>query len=162
MFAQNLKYLRTKSNMEQFELAQKLGRKSSSSISEWESGRYTPKIGILNDIAEIFQISIYDLMNTDLSNNSNAQMTDEENLIHFFSHLDEKRKKNVISYTKKQLSEQNKIVELNHDKTESNDIPTLAAHRVDENHISSPEEIEDLHSFLDEIDKKYDEKHKDR
>lgn len=162
MFAQNLKYLRTKNNMEQIELAQKLGRKSSSSISEWESGRYTPKIGILNDIAEIFQISIYDLMNTDLSNTSNAQMSDEENLIRFFSHLDEKRKKNVLSYTKKQLDEQNKIVELNHDKNDSNDIPTLAAHRVDDNHISSPEEIEDLHSFLDEVDKKYDEKHKDR
>ena len=67
-----------------------------------------------------------------------------------------------MNFAKAQLSEQNKIVELNHDKTESNDIPTLAAHRVDENHISSPEEIEDLHSFLDEIDKKYDEKHKDR
>lgn len=160
MFAQNLKYLRTKNNMEQIELAQKLGRKSSSSISEWESGRYTPKIGILNDIAEIFQISIYDLMNTDLSNTSNAQMSDEENLIRFFSLLDTKRKKNVLSYTKKQLDEQNKVVTLNNDT--SNDIPTLAAHRVDENHISSPEEIEDLHSFLDEIDKKYDEKHKDR
>lgn len=67
MFAQNLKYLRTKQHMEQFELASKLGRKSPSSISEWEKGKYTPKLKILNEIAKIFEVEIDDLMNVDLS-----------------------------------------------------------------------------------------------
>ncbi|MGS3647425.1 helix-turn-helix domain-containing protein [Staphylococcus aureus] len=36
MFSQNLKYLRKKHDMEQIDLAHKLGRKSASSVSEWE------------------------------------------------------------------------------------------------------------------------------
>ncbi|MGM0169920.1 helix-turn-helix transcriptional regulator, partial [Enterococcus sp. AZ186] len=67
MFAKNLKYLREKNAMEQIELAKRLGRKSSSSVSEWEKGKYTPKIGVINDIAEIFRVSISDLMDKDLT-----------------------------------------------------------------------------------------------
>ena len=52
-FASNLKYLRQRNNIEQLELAERLGRKSPSSISEWEKGRYTPKAGVLSDIAKI-------------------------------------------------------------------------------------------------------------
>lgn len=40
-FSSNLKYLRLKNNIDQLELAHKLGRKSASTISEWESGKYT-------------------------------------------------------------------------------------------------------------------------
>lgn len=52
--------------MEQLDLAKQLGRKSSSSVSEWEKGLYTPKAGVLNDIAEIFGVSLSDLMQKDL------------------------------------------------------------------------------------------------
>ena len=72
MFAQNLRYLRESHNMEQIELAERLGKKSSSTISEWEKGKYTPRIGVLNDISEIFKVSISDLMNTDLSNQNSS------------------------------------------------------------------------------------------
>jgi transcriptional regulator with XRE-family HTH domain len=71
MFAKNLKYLRQKYNMEQLDLSQQLGRKSSSSISEWEKGKYTPKANILSDISEIFHVSLSDLMTTDLSLSTN-------------------------------------------------------------------------------------------
>lgn len=67
-FASNLKFLRQKNKMEQIDLASRLGRKSSSSISEWERGKYTPKAGVLNDIAKIFGVSLSDLMGSDLSN----------------------------------------------------------------------------------------------
>lgn len=67
MFSNNLKYLREKHGMEQIELANLLGKKSSSSISEWESGRYTPKIGVLSQIANIFHVDLDDMMNKDLS-----------------------------------------------------------------------------------------------
>lgn len=66
-FASNLKYLRLKNNMEQLELANLLGRKSSSSISEWEKGKYTPKSGLLSDIAVIFDVTLTDLMEKDLT-----------------------------------------------------------------------------------------------
>ncbi|EHI68891.1 helix-turn-helix domain-containing protein [Streptococcus ictaluri] len=65
-FATNLKYLRLQKNMEQLELAKLLGRKSSSSISEWEKGKYTPKSGLLSDIAAIFNVSLTALMEEDL------------------------------------------------------------------------------------------------
>lgn len=67
MFGQNLKYLREKHNLEQLELAEMLGRKSASSISEWEKGKYTPKIKVLNQLTKIFNVSIDDLMEKDLS-----------------------------------------------------------------------------------------------
>lgn len=70
MFAKNLRYLREKSGMEQMDLAKELGRKSPSSISEWEKGKYTPKMGTLSQIAKIFNVNIDDLMEKDLSNPS--------------------------------------------------------------------------------------------
>ena len=76
-FASNLRFLRQKNGLEQIDLATRLGRKSSSSISEWEKGKYTPKAGVLNDIANIFGVSLSKLMSTDLSNPS-AQDDEEE------------------------------------------------------------------------------------
>lgn len=67
MFNKNLKYLREKAGMEQIDLAYQLGRKSSSSISEWEKGKYTPKVGVLAEIASIFNVDMDDMMNYDLS-----------------------------------------------------------------------------------------------
>nr|DAN53908.1 MAG TPA: Repressor protein CI [Caudoviricetes sp.]DAS73905.1 MAG TPA: Repressor protein CI [Caudoviricetes sp.] len=75
-FASNLRFLRQKNGLEQIDLATRLGRKSSSSISEWEKGKYTPKAGVLNDIANIFGVSLSKLMSTDLSNPS-AQNEEE-------------------------------------------------------------------------------------
>ena len=77
-FASNLRFLRQKNGLEQIDLATRLGRKSSSSISEWEKGKYTPKAGVLNDIAKIFGVSLSKLMSTDLSDPS-AQVEEEEN-----------------------------------------------------------------------------------
>lgn len=67
MFAKNLRYLRERNNMEQMDLAEELGRKSASSISEWEKGKYTPKMKVLSQIAKIFNVNIDDLMERDLS-----------------------------------------------------------------------------------------------
>ncbi|MBZ5969512.1 XRE family transcriptional regulator [Leuconostoc gasicomitatum] len=108
MFANNLKYLREKQNMDQMELAIKLGRKSSSSISEWEKGKYTPKIGVLNDIAEIFGVSITDLMNKDLS----ANVDNRNKVISMYDSLHEERQMKVYSYTKQQYNDQNKIIQM--------------------------------------------------
>lgn len=102
-FAANLKYLRQKYNMEQLELANRLGRKSSSSISEWEKGRYTPKAGILNDISEIFNIPLSQLMNEDLAS-SNETTLDKINKIS--SLLKEPRRQTVLNTAREQLTEQ--------------------------------------------------------
>ncbi|KKW71867.1 transcriptional regulator, y4mF family [Lactococcus cremoris] len=104
-FAINLKYLRQKNNMEQLELANLLGRKSSSSVSEWEKGKYTPKAGVLNDIAKIFSIPLSKLMNENLSEQS-ITILDKINQIS--SELDESRQKVVLDTASSQLKEQKK------------------------------------------------------
>ena len=104
-FAVNLKYLRQKNNMEQLELANLLGRKSSSSVSEWEKGKYTPKAGVLNDIAKIFSIPLSKLMNENLSEQS-ITILDKINQIS--SELDEPRQKVVLDTASSQLKEQKK------------------------------------------------------
>lgn len=76
MFDKNLKFLREKFGMEQIELAHKLGRKSSSSISEWEKGKYTPNFKTLAEIAAIFKVDLDDLMNQDLSNTNQSKQED--------------------------------------------------------------------------------------
>ncbi|QSB50726.1 LexA family transcriptional regulator [Leuconostoc falkenbergense] len=92
--------------MDQIDLAMKLGRKSSSSVSEWEKGKYTPKIGVLNDIAEIFGVSITDLMNKDLSH----AVDNRVNLIRMYDSLNGERQTNVYNYTEQQYNEQNNII----------------------------------------------------
>ncbi len=104
-FANNLKYLRQKNNMEQLELANLLGRKSSSSISEWEKGKYTPKAGVLNDIAKIFSIPLSKLMNENLSEQS---ITTLDKINQISSELEESRQKFVLDTASSQLEEQKK------------------------------------------------------
>ena len=157
MFAQNLRYLRESHHMEQIELAERLGKKSSSTISEWEKGKYTPRIGVLNDISEIFNVSISDLMNIDLSIQSNSINNDHMNL---FSQLDNSRKIKVNAFAQKQLEEQleNKIVELPRRDT-SSDID-LAAHLVDPSRKFTEEEIDGLKSYLSKAKEDYLNKNK--
>lgn len=66
-FGKNLKFLREKKGLDQLELAGLLGRKSASSVSEWEKGTYTPKSGVLSDIAKIFNVNLQSLMSEDLT-----------------------------------------------------------------------------------------------
>lgn len=66
-FSKNLKYLREKSGTKQMDLAIYLDKKSESSISDWEKGKYTPKVDVLNMIAKYFHVTLSDLMERDLS-----------------------------------------------------------------------------------------------
>lgn len=108
MFAKNLKFLREKYDMEQLDLANRLGRKSSSSISEWEKGRYTPKLKVLNEISKIFNVDIDELMNTDLSSNS-----ENKSIVTIYNQLNPDRQVKVYNYAQHELSEQNKVININ-------------------------------------------------
>lgn len=105
MFSDNLKYLREKNSMDQIELATKLGRKSTSSISEWEKGKYQPKAGVLSDIAHIFNVSLDDLMNKDLRN-ENETSSSNLDILSIFNQLNLKRRRTVLKFAVKQLDEQ--------------------------------------------------------
>lgn len=66
-FSSNLKFLRRKFDETQLELAEFLGRKSLSSVSDWERGKSIPNAGTLNQIAERYNVRIDDLLERDLS-----------------------------------------------------------------------------------------------
>lgn len=112
MFSKNLKYLREKFSLDQMELAEKLGRKSSSSVSEWEKGKYTPKAKVLAEIANIFSVDLDELMNVDLSKQiSNRSITT------IYNQLKEPRQKKVYSFAEKELEEQNKVINIKETRT---------------------------------------------
>ena len=63
IFASNLINLRTKSNMTQAELGEKLNY-SDKSISKWERAEAVPDVTVIMNIAEIFSVSVDYLLST--------------------------------------------------------------------------------------------------
>lgn len=70
-----IKALREKKNMTQIELAEKL-RVSDKTVSRWETGKGYPDISLLEPIADVFSISITELLsgNTVINANVSANM----------------------------------------------------------------------------------------
>ena len=88
---QNLKYLRKLRGWTQEEFSNKLGIKRSL-IGAYEEERADPRLEVLEIIAEIFKLTLDELLLKDLSNTGNSylakrrqqkMMTAERNLIHF-------------------------------------------------------------------------------
>lgn len=98
-FGKNLKYLREQKGMEQLELAKLLGRKSSSSVSEWEKGTYTPKSGILSDISKIFGVSLSDLVERDV------RYGKDERLVEYVEEAKTKLTEEELSFFEKVLEQ---------------------------------------------------------
>ncbi|MCG0611503.1 LexA family transcriptional regulator [Lactiplantibacillus plantarum] len=109
MFSTNLKYLRKLHGLDQQSFAKKINR-SVSTVSEWESGKYTPKAGILADIANMFNVKLDDMMSKDLSIIKEDIF---DNTISVMKLLNPDRQQNVYNYADSQLKEQNgKVVNL--------------------------------------------------
>ncbi|MGA3391209.1 S24 family peptidase [Lactiplantibacillus pentosus] len=109
MFSTNLKYLRKLRGLDQQSFAKKINR-SVSTVSEWESGKYTPKAGILADIANMFNVKLDDMMSKDLSVIKEDIF---DNTISVMKLLNPDRQQNVYNYADNQLKEQNgKVVNL--------------------------------------------------
>ena len=104
MFGKNLKYLREKAGIDQVQFAEMINRKSPSTISEWEKDKYTPKAGLLSDIAHIFNVSVEDLMHVDLEKQAEKGKVD---IIPVFNKLNRKNQLKTYNYTLSRLSEQN-------------------------------------------------------
>ena len=66
MFGKNLKYLRLRDNLSQDQLAEELGYKSYTTIQKWEMGSSEPNMGIVNKIADKWNLSLDELVNVDL------------------------------------------------------------------------------------------------
>lgn len=64
-FATNLKFLRTKADMTQEDLAKKMG-KDYSTIGKWESGQRTPIMEDVMKLSDVFNLNVQDLVEKDL------------------------------------------------------------------------------------------------
>ncbi|CAC9479290.1 repressor-like protein [Staphylococcus aureus] len=113
-----IRYYRTKLNLTQDQLGEKLNTKKAT-ISNYETGYRTPKQDDLFEIAHILNISIDDLFPT--RNNKKNDITS------IYNKLTPPRQENVLNYANSQLDEQNSkgdnIVDINsykQDKTPVN------------------------------------------
>ncbi|GFH41988.1 transcriptional regulator [Lactococcus hodotermopsidis] len=100
--AENLIYFREVKGLSQREIAKKIGVANTSYFA-WERGTAKPKRENLLKLAEVFDVSL-------------ATLTKDiaQELLSNFNQLDKTRKEEVMSFTEKQLAEQNdeKVVKL--------------------------------------------------
>lgn len=142
--------LRDRFGYTQEDLASRLGV-SKQTISNWETGLKSPRMGAIEKMSQLFNVSKgFIIDGTDDS---------QERLLPIFNQLSLENKNKVIDFSIDLLGKQAPKVVSYPDKNEPT---TIAAHRVDEDHVSSPEEIDDLNDFLDDLDEKYDAKHRDQ
>lgn len=64
----NIRYLRLARNMQQDQLAKMLGFKTFTTIQKWETDLANPNLETVAKLAEIFGVTIDDLVNKDCSN----------------------------------------------------------------------------------------------
>jgi len=105
VFSKNLKYLRLKHHIEQFELAQKLGKKGGSSVANWEKGIAIPNLEVLIQLGDIFDVSVDELVDIPLFESSFPSING------LYLQLNRERKQSVYYHARKELNEQNKITQ---------------------------------------------------
>ncbi|WP_270597443.1 helix-turn-helix domain-containing protein [Enterococcus asini] len=147
--SQNIKKFRKERGMTQKELADYL-EVVPTTISAWELGRNKPLMDKVTIMANLFGVSTSDIVGDTFT---------EENINHIFSQLDDTRQVKVLNFAKKELVEQNKKII---SYPEENEIHTFAAHRIDETQKATDEDRKRIHSILDDLDRKFDEKNKKR
>lgn len=105
-FSRNLRYLRRKYGLSQDELAAKLGYKSFTTIQKWESGVSEPSVSTLKIIADLFSVSMDQMINDDLSAFSQPsssapelELTEqEERLVGICRSLNDEGRERLVEY----------------------------------------------------------------
>ncbi|EPI04652.1 DNA-binding helix-turn-helix protein [Enterococcus faecalis 13-SD-W-01] len=126
-----------------------------STVRKWENGMIEnmgrDKIVALS---KALNISPLDILGMD------EHSLPQSDISSIYNQLDERRQKRVYNFAEIELQKQqkNKITSIESKKTESEEIHTLAAHSVDPDHIHTEEEIEELESYLDDLDKDFERK----
>lgn len=124
--------------MTQEDLASKLGV-SKQTVSNWETGLKTPRMGAIQKLSELFNVSKSFIIE--------GKQDNQDGLLAIYDQLDDARKNEVIDFAKFKLVEQNR-----------SQIFTLAAHSDDPNKIVSDDDLNNINSALDEMDRKFDKK----
>lgn len=77
-FAKNLRFLRRKAEWSQSDLGDKIAT-DYNTISRYESGKSTPKLEALTKLAQVFEVSIEELRNVDLTKSAAPVQVEEPN-----------------------------------------------------------------------------------
>ncbi|HEO7922164.1 TPA: helix-turn-helix transcriptional regulator [Streptococcus agalactiae] len=109
--SQRIKELRKQNNLEQMDVALKLGYKSDSTISKWENGKNLPNGKKLAQLAILFNTTTDFILNGKSTNNE----TISSNTIQYiFEKLDPDRQQALINFAEKQLDNQeNNVISIN-------------------------------------------------
>lgn len=110
IIGQRLRELRLKHNLEQIEVAQKLGYKSDTTISKWENGKNLPTGKKLILLAQLFntttdEILLGETTPTTAPNSLIEQISDK------VAQLTEPNQKNVLRYSSELLDKQNTVTD---------------------------------------------------
>lgn len=138
IIGRQIQSLRNKYRMTQEDLASKLGV-SKQTVSNWETGLKTPRMGAIQKLSNLFNVSKSFIIE--------GKQDNQEGLLAIYDQLDDSRKNEVIDFAKFKLVEQNR-----------SQIFTLAAHSDDPDKIVSDDDLNNINSALDEMDRKFDKK----
>lgn len=138
IIGRQIQSLRNKYRMTQEDLASKLGV-SKQTVSNWETGLKTPRMGAIQKLSNLFNVSKSFIIE--------GKQDNQEGLLAIYDQLDDSRKNEVIDFAKFKLVEQNR-----------SQIFTLAAHSDDLDKIISDDDLNNINSALDEMDRKFDKK----
>lgn len=76
--AENIRLLRKQHNLSQNEIAEKLGYKSYTTIQKWEMGISQPPLSKLQQLADLFEVSINELTGNQSDSESQIHFSDSE------------------------------------------------------------------------------------
>ncbi|WP_270597059.1 helix-turn-helix domain-containing protein [Enterococcus asini] len=150
-FADRLREALSMKGISQAELSRRTGI-GRNSISDYLKAKYEAKQDNLLLLANALDVNEAWLMGLDVD-------MEKTTITSIYDQLNPDRQKRVTEFAIRELNEQKGLASFPNSDFDATH--TLAAHRVDEDHISSPEEIDDLKSFLDDLIEKDKKKHKD-
>ena len=97
---ENIKRLRIKNGWSQAELANKIG-KSRAAISQYESGETTPRMGVIEDLASVFDVKKREIVESQTTyaviSFGDDLTEDEQELIRYYRKLSPKGKHAVFT-----------------------------------------------------------------
>ena len=102
-FGKNLKFLRISQHIEQADLAEQLGKKGGSSIANWEKGTALPNANIIREIATLFEVSIDELLNQNLTKQNGLTFNQK------YFRLNDLNKKKINNLSDSLLIQQKKL-----------------------------------------------------
>lgn len=149
--------LRKKFGLTQEDLANKLGF-SKQTVSNWETGLKTPRMGAIQKMADLFNVSKSFII-------EGVEEPPSTSIEKIYNQLSSPRQQKVYNFATKELEEQKQeqantqVIPIEKEEKNSDEIYTLAAHSDDPDKTYTDEEISEIEAFLDKVKADYDKKH---